>query len=143
PEHRVRAARRKARLLSRDGRRGRRTAPARADPRHLVSVPTLSEAEVRSLVGPAEALEAMRTGFAALHRGEVTQPAIMDLEFPEANGEGHLKGAHIHGAPVWSVKAATGFWGNPARGLPVTSGLSLVFSAETGLLAAIIFDNGY
>ena len=103
----------------------------------------LSEAEVRSLVGPAEALEAMRTGFAALHRSEVTQPAIMDLEFPEAHGEAHLKGAHIHGAPVWSVKAATGFWGNPERGLPVTSGLSLVFSAETGLLAAILFDNGY
>src|SRR5262245_25447480 len=85
----------------------------------------------------------MRTGFAALHRGEVTQPAIMDLEFPDADGEAHLKGAHIHGAPHWSVKAATGFWGNPARGLPVTNGLSLVFSAETGMLAAILFDNGY
>jgi len=109
----------------------------------LADVATLSESEVRALVGPAEALEAMRTGFAALHRGEVTQPAIMDLEFPDADGEAHLKGAHIHGAPHWSVKAATGFWGNPARGVPVTNGLSLVFSAETGMLAAILFDNGY
>ena len=104
---------------------------------------TLSEAEVRALVGPAEALEAMRAGFAALFRGEVTQPAIMDFEFPDAEGEAHLKGAHIHGAPYWSVKAATGFWGNPARGLPLTNGLSLVFSAETGMLSAILFDNGY
>jgi ornithine cyclodeaminase/alanine dehydrogenase-like protein (mu-crystallin family) len=85
----------------------------------------------------------MRTGFAALYRGEVTQPANMDLGFPEAEGEAHLKGAHIHGAPYWSVKAATGFWSNPARGLPLTNGLSLVFSAETGILSAILFDNGY
>ena len=104
---------------------------------------TLTEAEVRALVGPAEALAAMRTGFAALYRGEVTQPAIMDLEFPDAEGEAHLKGAWIHGAPSWTVKAATGFWSNTARGLPVTSGLFLVFSAETGLPAAVIFDNGY
>src|SRR5207249_11071747 len=41
------------------------------------------------------------------------------------------------------IKAATGFWNNPDRGLPVTNGLFLVFSAETGLLTAILFDNGY
>ena len=109
----------------------------------MAEVATLSESEVRALVGPPEALAAMRSGFAALYRGAVTQPAIMDLEFPDADGEAHLKGAHIHGAPNWSVKAATGFWGNPERGLPVTNGLSLVFSAETGMLAAILFDNGY
>ncbi len=85
----------------------------------------------------------MRPAFAALHRGAVTQPAIMDLEFPEVRGEAHLKGAHIHGTPHWAIKAATGFWGNVARGLPLTSGLFLVFSAETGFLSAILLDNGY
>ena len=98
-------------------------APRRADPKsRCLTSSRLSEAEVRSLVGPPEALAAMRTAFAALYRGEVTQPAIMDLEFPEAQGEAHLKGAHIHGAPHWAVKAATGFWSNVERGLPVTSG---------------------
>jgi len=106
-------------------------------------VATLSEEDVRSLVGPAEALAAMRTAFAALHRGAVTQPANMDYEFPEAQGEAHLKGAHIHGTPHWAVKAATGFWSNVPRGLPLTSGLFLVFSADTGFLSAILLDNGY
>jgi ornithine cyclodeaminase len=106
-------------------------------------VATLSEQDVRSLVGPAEALAAMRTAFAALHRGAVTQPANMDYEFPEAEGEAHLKGAHIHGMPHWAVKAATGFWSNVPRGLPLTSGLFLVFSAETGFLSAILLDNGF
>jgi ornithine cyclodeaminase/alanine dehydrogenase-like protein (mu-crystallin family) len=109
----------------------------------LPEVLALSEADVRGLVGPREALECMRTGFSALYGGRVTQPAIMDLEFPDADGEAHLKGAHIHGVPYWSVKAATGFWSNAERGLPVTSGLSLVFSAETGVLAALVLDNGY
>ena len=109
----------------------------------MADVATLSEADIRSLVGPAEALEAMRRAFAALHRGEVTQPANMDFEFPDAEGEAHLKGAHIHGSPHWAVKAATGFWSNESRGLPVTSGLFLVFSAETGLLSAVLLDNGY
>ena len=104
---------------------------------------TLDEHEVRALVGPAEALGAMRTAFAALYRGEVTQPTNMDFEFPDAEGEAHLKGAHIHGSPHWAVKAATGFWSNTARGLPVTNGLFLVFSAETGALSALLLDNGY
>ena len=67
----------------------------------------------------------------------------MDLEFPDVQGEAHIKGAHIHGAPYWAIKSATGFYANGGRGLPVTNGLFLVFSAETGLLTAILFDNGY
>jgi ornithine cyclodeaminase len=109
----------------------------------LPEVLALSEADVRSLVGPAEALECMRTAFEALYRGELTLPANMDFEFPAAEGEAHLKGAHIHGDDYWAVKAATGFWSNRSRGLPVTSGLFLVFSAETGRPSAILFDNGY
>jgi ornithine cyclodeaminase len=109
----------------------------------LPEVLALSEADVRSLVGPAEALECMKTAFGALARGALTLPSNMDFAFPDANGEAHLKGAHIHGSEYWAVKAATGFWGNPDRGLPLTNGLFLVFSAETGILAAILFDNGY
>lgn len=109
----------------------------------MPEVLALSEADVRSLVGPEEALECMRTGFAALARGALTLPANMDFAFPTVDGEAHLKGAHIHGSEYWAVKAATGFWGNPDRGLAVTNGLFLVFSAETGILAAILFDNGY
>lgn len=109
----------------------------------MPDVLALSEADVRSLIGPAEALECMRTAFTALHRGELTLPANMDFAFPAAEGEAHLKGAHIHGDGYWAVKAATGFWSNRDRGLPITSGLFLVFSAETGYLSAILFDNGY
>jgi ornithine cyclodeaminase len=67
----------------------------------------------------------------------------MHLDLPHARGEVHVKGAHVLGSPFYSIKEAAGFWGNPERGLPVGSGLVLVFDAETGLLRALLLDNGY
>lgn len=103
----------------------------------------LDEARVRALVDPASALEAVRAAFVAHHRGRSTLPAIMDLEFPDARGEAHVKGAHLHGADTWAVKVASGFYDNARRGLPVTSGLSVVLSARTGLPEAVLLDNGF
>ena len=85
----------------------------------------------------------MRQAFVALARGDVTLPGVIGLELPEAGGEVHVKGAFLHGAPTYSFKVASGFYRNPERGLPVGAGLVLAFSAETGQLAAVLFDNGY
>lgn len=107
------------------------------------AVTILDETAIRDLVGPEEALEAVRRGFTALAEDHVSLPAILGLEFADADGEAHVKGAFIHGDPRWAVKVASGFYSNPARGLPVVSGLSMALSAETGLLEALLFDNGY
>lgn len=103
----------------------------------------LTESEIRELIGPADALAAVRAAFVAFARGEATLPGVIGIEFHEQHGEAHIKGAYLHGTPYWSIKAATGFTGNPARGLPMLGGLSLVFSAETGLLDTLLLDNGY
>lgn len=103
----------------------------------------LAEGEIRSLIGPADALAAVRTGFAAFADGRATLPGVIGMEFHEHNGEVHIKGAYLHGEPYWSIKAATGFYDNPALGLPMLGGLSLVFSATTGLLDTLLLDNGY
>jgi ornithine cyclodeaminase len=55
----------------------------------------------------------------------------------------HVKGAYIHGASTFAFKAASGFQGNAARGLPFAGGLNLAFDAETGFLQTLLFDNGY
>jgi ornithine cyclodeaminase/alanine dehydrogenase-like protein (mu-crystallin family) len=68
---------------------------------------------------------------------------VIGLELPEVEGEVHVKGAYLHRAPTYSFKIASGFYRNPERGLPVGAGLVLAFSAETGQLAAVLFDNGY
>lgn len=103
----------------------------------------LTEDRIRQAVDPAAALAAVRQGFIALHEDRVTLPAILDFEFPEHHGEAHVKGAHIHGADHWVVKAAAGFFDNPEAGLPAGSGVSLVFSASTGFLDCVLLDNGY
>ena len=103
----------------------------------------LSEAEIRTLINPAEALAAVREAFVAFATGKATLPGVIGMEFHDHNGEAHIKGAYLHGAPYWSIKAATGFYDNPARGLPMLGGLSLVFSATTGLLDTLLLDNGY
>jgi ornithine cyclodeaminase len=91
--------------------------------------------DVRALIAPADALEAVRRAFVGLSRGEATVPEIMDFEFP-GGGEAHVKGAWLRGDPYWSVKVATGFPGVGA------SGASLVVSALDGRVAAVVVDGG-
>jgi ornithine cyclodeaminase len=108
-----------------------------------MKVRVVSEADARAIVTPKVALAEVREAFIALARGAATLPTSLELEMPEEHGELHVKGAFIHGAQFFSVKAATGFYGNTALNLPVASGVVLVFDAKTGLLNTIVFDNGY
>lgn len=101
----------------------------------------LLEPEIRGLIGPTEALREVREAFGRLGRGEATLPGVIGLDLP--GGEVHVKAAHLHGSPYFVVKEAAGFPGNLERGLPTGSGVMLVFSASTGRLEAVLFDNGY
>ena len=66
-----------------------------------------------------------------------------ELLFPGVDGEAHIKSGHVSRDNVFVVKVATGFYRNADKGLPSSSGVVLVFSAETGLLNAILLDEGY
>ncbi|MFI8481924.1 cyclodeaminase [Pseudomonas sp. NPDC078700] len=89
------------------------------------------------------ALEAVESGFAALGRGEVEMPPILSMNIAENNGEVDVKTAHIRGWPRFAIKISPGFFDNPALGLPSLNGLMLLFSAKTGLVDAVLFDEGY
>lgn len=108
-----------------------------------MNVRILKEREIRGLIGPREALAAVRDGFSRLARGEVTLPGVIGFDIPAHAGEVHVKGAHIHGSPFFSIKEASGFYQNAKRGLPVSSGVVLVFDATSGLLDTILLDNGF
>jgi len=107
------------------------------------AVQILLEDEIRSLITPADARAAVRDGFVKLARGQATLPGVINLDLPEHAGEVHVKGAYLHGAPFFSIKEAAGFYRNPDKGLPVGSGMISVFHVSTGLLAAVLFDNGF
>ena len=108
-----------------------------------MNVLVLREREIRELIGTRAALEAVRDGFVRLCRGEATLPGVIGLDIPPSQGEVHVKGAWLHGTPFFSIKEAAGFYGNGAKGLPVGSGLILVFDAQNGFLRALLFDNAY
>lgn len=103
----------------------------------------LKEAEVRSLVSMSEAISAMEEAFVAYSNKAANVPPVVSLEVPEHQGEVHIKAAHLHSTSEYVIKVASGFWENRSRGLPIGSGLMMVFSAETGEPLAMLLDNGY
>lgn len=104
----------------------------------------LSEAQLRQVVGlNSDAVDCVEQGFAALARGEVSMPPILSLAIPENNGEVDVKTAYVKGLDSFAIKVSPGFFDNPGIGLPSTSGLMMLFSARTGVLEALLLDNGY
>ena len=103
----------------------------------------IDEAALRAAITPRVAVDAMRDAFRADGEGRAHVPNVINLDVPKHRGEFHVKTAHIDGVRHVAVKIASGFYGNPAKGLPSGSGLMAVFDAETGLPEALLLDNGF
>jgi ornithine cyclodeaminase len=109
----------------------------------MPSLPILEEQDLRRAVSARDAVDAIRAAFAADGRGDTAVPAVINLPVPGTHGEFHVKTAWVRGVDVIAVKVASGFYDNPALGLPTGSGLMALFSAATGLPVALLFDNGF
>jgi len=101
----------------------------------------LRRADVRRCLEGADVLGVVREALVAAAQGRVRAAGAMSFDFGE-RGEAHVKGAYLEGAGEWAVKLASGFYGNPRRGLPAASGMTLLASAETGAPLAIVLDGG-
>jgi ornithine cyclodeaminase len=106
-------------------------------------IPIVEEAALRASVTPARACAAIRDAFRADGEGRTLVPPVINFDIPASRGEFHIKTAYIEGVPHVAVKVASGFYDNPARGLPSGSGLMAVFDAQTGMPAALLLDNGF
>lgn len=104
----------------------------------------LTEADLRALV-PLDlaAIDCIEDAFRALATAPVAMPPILRLDIPEHRGEVDVKTAYIPGLDHFAIKISPGFFGNPALGLPSTNGMMVVLSAKTGLVQALLLDNGY
>lgn len=104
----------------------------------------LTEAELRRAVPlDRSAIDCIADAFAALATRDVAMPPVLSMAIAEHHGEIDVKTAYVPGLPFFAVKMSPGFFDNPKRGLPSTSGLMVLFSAETGMLEALLLDNGY
>ena len=104
----------------------------------------LTEADLRKAVRlDLEAIGIVESAFSALASGKVVMPPILSMAIPEANGEVDVKTAFIPGFDGFAIKVSPGFFDNPKLGLPSLNGLMILFSAKTGLVEALLLDNGY
>jgi ectoine utilization protein EutC len=110
----------------------------------MPEVRILSEADLRRLVPlDAAAVSVVENAFRALASGEVVMPPILRLDIAAANGEVDVKTAYVPGFASFAIKVSPGFFDNPKIGLPSLNGLMILLSAKTGLLEAMLLDNGY
>ena len=104
----------------------------------------LTEADLRPVVRlDASAVDCVEAAFAALATKPVAMPPILRLDIPEHRGEVDVKTAYVPGLDGFAIKVSPGFFDNPTLGLPSLNGLMILFSTKTGLVEALLLDNGY
>src|SRR6056297_1816807 len=104
----------------------------------------VTEADLRASVGlDIETIDVVEQAFTALAGGEVVMPPILSMDLAAANGEVDVKTAYIPGFEGFAIKVSPGFFDNPRLGLPSLNGLMVFLSAKTGLVEALLMDNGY
>ena len=110
----------------------------------MSDITLLSEADLRACVAlDLPSIEAIEQAFVLLATAAVAMPPILRLDIPEHNGEVDVKTAYLPGLERFAIKVSPGFFDNPKLGLPSLNGMMMLLSVHTGLLDALLLDNGY
>ncbi len=99
--------------------------------------------EIKTAVQGRDLSRAIERGFQAYSEGRAIIPPVGELLFDDPAGEIHIKYGYISGDPWFVIKIASGFAGNPAKGLPAGNGMMLLFDSRTGAPECILLDEGY
>jgi ornithine cyclodeaminase len=104
----------------------------------------LTEAQLREIVPlDLDVVACVEGAFRALATEAVAMPPILRLDIPEHRGEVDVKTAYVPGIDGFAIKISPGFFDNPKLGLPSVNGMMVLLSARTGLVEALLLDNGY
>lgn len=98
--------------------------------------------EIEAALAGTDLVAAMAEGFLAYAQGRCVVPPVGELLFDDPPGDAHIKYGYVRGDDVFVVKVASGFYHNPARGLPANDGLVLVCDQRTGFIRAVLLDEG-
>jgi ornithine cyclodeaminase len=110
----------------------------------MANVRVLTEFDLRGVITlDREVVDAIGRAFVALSRGGAAMPPVLGLSVARYNGEIDVKTAFLADVPHIAVKISPGYFDNPRIGLPSLNGLMVVLHARTGVVAAILLDNGY
>ncbi|MGB3539512.1 MAG: ectoine utilization protein EutC [Mesorhizobium sp.] len=110
----------------------------------MTTMTILTEADLRKIMKlDLDAVACVENAFRALATLPVAMPPILRLDIPEHRGEVDVKTAYVPGIDGFAIKISPGFFNNPKLGLPSTNGMMVLLSAKTGLVEALLLDNGY
>ncbi|PKR55696.1 cyclodeaminase [Thalassospira marina] len=110
----------------------------------MPTIRILTENDLRKVIAlDLDAIDCVENAFLALATRDVRMPPILRLDIDDHNGEVDVKTAYVPGLDSFAIKISPGFFDNPKLGLPSVNGLMNLFSAKTGLLEAVLLDNGY
>ncbi len=96
---------------------------------------------IKEVLPGIDLMPLIERGFDAYSSGQTNVPPVGELRMP--NGDVHIKYGCITGDPYYVIKVASGFHGNPSRGLPPNNGLMLLSSQETGEVVALLHDESF
>lgn len=102
---------------------------------------TLNLDEIKQILKTLDPLPLIEQGFADYSKGLVTVPPIGELVMDK--GEVHIKYGCVKGGDYYTIKIASGFYGNAELGLPSGNGLMLLFCQHTGALVCTLHDEAY
>lgn len=104
----------------------------------------LTETDLRQCIElDLDAVACIEHCFRLLATTDVVMPPILRLDIAKNNGEVDVKTAYLPGMDSFAIKISPGFFDNPKLGLPSVSGMMVLLSAKTGMLEALLLDNGY
>lgn len=108
-------------------------------------VRVLRREDVRAALPMAACIDAVEAAFVAYHAGLAELPGVIHLDIPESHGEIHVKAGHLHGAPTYAVKVASGFSAKASstQASSAIDGLVAVFDARDGAPLALLLDGGW
>ena len=110
----------------------------------MPDITILTETDLRGIISlDNDAVDCIESAFRLLATTDVVMPPILSFNIPDHNGEIDVKSAYVPGIDGFAIKMSSGFFDNPGMGLPSLSGLMVLFSAQTGLVQALLLDNGY
>jgi ornithine cyclodeaminase len=104
----------------------------------IIALPAIQE-----YLKTVDLIPLIEKGFIAYSLGEAVVPPVGELLFENPPGETHIKYGYIKHQPYYVIKIASGFYENAKLGLKSSQGLMLLFSQQTGVLQAVLLDEGY
>lgn len=103
----------------------------------------VSADEIKRILDFDRLIPALRQGFVDYSLGKARSAPITNIDFPEANGEMHIKPGYLLSNDDVCVKIVTCFYSNPLKGLPTRDGAIVVADRTSGKMKAVLCDSGH